>query len=108
MKRKQAFYEIGQGKFAVEAQENFEKAQTLAMESNQPITLTMKIKVMAPPEGDRFGKTQFSIQHSLPAKKSIEFTTEYEGGVAIRDGETIDGLNQMDLFVKDEEKNPKP
>ena len=73
--RKQAFYEIGGGKLALEAQDVFEKCQSLSQTSNQPITMAVKIIIKPPQAGDRFGKTQFMISHSMPALKSIEYTT---------------------------------
>ena len=100
MKRMMAFYEVGSGKFAQEGQAMFEECQQLALQSKQPICMTMKIVIAPPPDGDRFGKTQFSMTHSNPISKSIQYTTEYEAGVAIKDGENIDGILQTDLFIK--------
>jgi len=98
MKRKQLFFEVGRGLFAQDSQALFEKCQGLAMESKQAIVMTMKIVIEPPPEGDNFGKTQFSLTHTMPIKKSIKYTTEYEAGHAIGDGESIDGLLQTSLF----------
>ena len=100
-RRKQVFYEIGGGKLALEAQDVFEKIQALAQNSNQPITMGIKIVVKPPAAGDHFGRTQFSISHSEPAVKSIEYTTEYEGGFAIKDGDGIDGILQTSLELPD-------
>jgi hypothetical protein len=97
-KRPQFFYEIGKGKLAREAQAMYESIQQLALESKQPITMTLKISVQPPPEDDRFGRTYYTLTHNQPTSKSIQFATEYEGGVAVRSGESIEALLQMDIF----------
>lgn len=101
-KRNQFFYEIGEGRLAQDAQKMYEDIQQIAMESKQAITMTVKIVVAAPEEGDKFGKTQYSITHTQPTKRSIAFTTEYEGGVAISDGLSVEGLLQTNLFPESE------
>jgi len=97
-RRRQVFYEVGSGKMALEAQSMFEDIQQLAMQSKQPISMSIKIAVFPPPEGDHFGKTQYSLTHSSPVNKSIQYTTEYEGGVAITDGDSVESLLQGNLF----------
>ena len=60
--------------------------------------MTLKITVAAPQEDDKFGKTQYSLTHNQPTSKSIQFTTEYEGGVAMKDGASVEQILQMDMF----------
>jgi hypothetical protein len=104
MKKQMAFYEIGGGTFAQEAQAMFEECQQLAMCGKQPIVLTLKIGITPPADGDRFGKTQYALSHTMPTKKSIAYTTEYEAGVAISDGASVEALTQlsMNLNIKGE------
>jgi hypothetical protein len=97
MKKQMAFYEIGGGVFAQEAQAMFEECQQVALVNRQPIVITMKIAITPPKEGDNFGRTQFSLNHTMPTKKSIEFTTLYEAGVAMADGASVEAITQMAL-----------
>jgi hypothetical protein len=98
MRRAQKFYEVGDGKLAAEAQQMFEEIQSIAMCSKQKIEMTLKIAVMPPPDGDKFGRTQYALTHTQPISKSIQFTTEYEGGVIITDSESIERLLQLEMF----------
>lgn len=102
--RKQAFHEVGQGKLGLEMQRLYEDCQQLALQSKQAITITLRLTIEAPPDGDRFGKTSFTLTHNQPTLKSVPFTTEYSAGVAVRDGESVEAILQtrMDLRLPGE------
>lgn len=106
-KKPQLFYEVGQGKLALDAQSVYTEIQQLALEHKCPVSMSIKIDVIPPPDGDVYGKTRYSISHTKPSKKSILFTTEYEAGVAMREGESVEGLLQISMFPENIPENQR-
>lgn len=82
-------------------QEEFERAQNLAISTNQPISLVSKITVKPPEkENETFGQVSFSVSLQRPARKSIDFTTELKDGLIVSDGKSQDDLNQIELNLE--------
>ena len=82
-------------------QEEFERAQQLAISTNQPISLVSKITVKPPEkENETFGQVSFSVNLQRPARKSIDFTTELQDGLIVSDGKGRDDLMQEELNLQ--------
>ena len=96
--KKLAFFHIGKGKLFSEFQSIFEQAQIEARERNAEVVCTLKIRVKPPETTDnRFGKILYETDMKVPAKKSMEFTTELIDGIIINDGESMDEILQYSL-----------
>jgi len=82
-------------------QEEFERAQSLSISTNQPISLVSKITVKPPQKDEeKFGQISFTVSLQRPARKSIEFTTELQDGLIISDGKNQDDLLQEELHLQ--------
>lgn len=101
-KTKMAFHEIGNGKLFLDMQRAFESAQTMAFESGQQTTVTMKITI-DPPEGNkRYGSLGYEVYQSFPKKKSMKFTTELQNGLILGTGSDITDVLQEELKFADQ------
>ena len=104
--RKLAFYEISRGKFAQEAQRNFERAQTMAIASSMPVKIKMEITVNPPlPADPNYTTVHFKNQFIEPAFKSIPQDVVMIDGLIVSDSELpAEQLSLLDLEI-DEDKD---
>jgi len=101
VKRKLAFYEIGNGKFAQWMQEAFEDSQKQAFDRGKECKVTATITVSPPNrDQDRFGQVMFNVKISTPPRQSIKVPVEVDSsGTIISDSiSVVDGLLQLDMF----------
>lgn len=99
-RQKMAFYEIGKGRYAQWMQEEFERAQSVCEKTGSAVKITSTIEVLPSDTNEAaFGSIAFNVKVSLPARKSMKYTTEIENGFIVSDGEsTIDVLQEkLDL-----------
>lgn len=94
--RKQAFWEIGGGRLGLRIQTEFEEASILACETNQEVEVTAKIKIK-PPREQNIGGISYSVYHSTPKYKSIEFEAEFDHGLIIATARPDVGVLQQGL-----------
>jgi hypothetical protein len=100
-KRRLAFYEVGKGKLLSEFQALFEQAQIEAAERNAEVICVLKIHVQPPEATDKkFGRVSYETSIRVPARKSMEFTTELVGGVIVDDGDSQADLMQLKLDLQ--------
>lgn len=101
--RKLAFYEIGKGSMAHEAQALFEELQEHALRTGTPTKLTIEIAIAPPTDDDqRYGKIQYQLSHKKAPLKSKGYTTLFKHGCIIQDGDSDVDAAQLDLDL------PKP
>jgi len=93
------FYEIGQSKFAQQAQDAFVKAHSVAFQSGEKVSVRIKIDVDPPDSNNpEFGNLSWEIDVKLPALKSIKHITRLSGGLPISDGTCVAEALQTNLF----------
>jgi hypothetical protein len=102
-KRKMAFFEINNGKLAIEMQEAFERASKIAQEENLSAEVTLKIKIFPSADG-KFGKVTYQVQKKDPVRSSIELTTQITPDGII----TADGSSKIDVLQEDLEFPEEP
>jgi hypothetical protein len=100
--KKMAFYEIGKGKFSQNIQEDFERAQVVSNQTGLPVKITAEI-IVYPPERseENYGAVAFGVKTTLPARKSMKYTTELKDGFIISDGNDISEILQTRLEFPD-------
>lgn len=97
--KRMAFYELGKGRLAQLAQAEFERAQVISAKTGAPVKITTTI-VVYPKEGsdEHFGGVAFEVKITLPATKSMKYTTELsDDGYIISEGTDVDDLLQESL-----------
>lgn len=106
--RRMAFYEVGKGSYAQKMQVEFERAQRLALETGQKITVTSKVTLTPPKNKDEsFGAVAYSVDVSKPAYKSMEYMTEIDkDGRVLQDGENVVELLQEELDLNPPNTTP--
>ncbi len=101
--RKMAFYEVGKGRLAQDAQIEFERMIRDSLEKMVGATLTIKIKVEPPnPREPDFGEISYSVGVSMGAVSSQRFTSLLKEGNIVADGDDPADALQLDLEL------PKP
>lgn len=96
--RKLAFYEIGKGSLAHEAQSLFEELQEHSLRTCTPTKLTIEIAIAPPVDDDqRYGKIQYQISSKKAPLKSKGYTTLFKHGRIIQDGDSDVDAAQLDL-----------
>lgn len=101
--RKMAFYEVGKGRLAMDAQTEFERMIKECQEKNVGATLTIKIKVDPPnPREPDFGQLNYSVGVAMGALNSQKFTTLIKEGNIVADGDDPTETVKLDLEL------PKP
>jgi len=96
--RKMAFWEVAQGSFAKEFQGDFEKAQTIAKQRGVVVQVAAMITIY-PEKKDtpNFGGVEFQTHIKQPPKKSMRYPTKIKQGLMVKDGHSIDEINQLNL-----------
>lgn len=98
MDRKLAFYEIGKGSLAQEAQDLFEAMQDHALQTGTATKMTIEIAIAPPTDDDqRYGKIQYQLSHKVAPRKSKGFTTLFKQGKIIQDGDCEVDAAQLNL-----------
>jgi len=94
--KKMAFYEVGKGRFASEAQALFEQAQIEARERNADVAVVLKI-IVSPPDhkSPNYGNLAYSTDMKVPPRKSMQYITELKDGVIVSDGESVADILQL-------------
>ena len=101
--RKLAFYEIGRGSLATDAQALFEELQEHSLRTSTATTMTITIAIAPPADDDqRYGKIAYQLTHRKAPLKSKGYTTLIKHGRIIQDGESEVEACQLDLDL------PKP
>lgn len=102
--KKLAWYLIYRGRMDKRVQEKFEKAQKLADDTGQPVTITVKLKVMPPkdPKEPEYQPIQYTVSMPEPAYKSKELDLVRINNVAVADSEVQP--DQEHLQLGDESK----
>jgi len=96
--RKMAFWEIAKGSFAREFQGDFEKAQEIANRRGLPVTVSASINIFPErKEMPGYGSVEFQTNIKQPPKKSMRHVTQLKDGKMIKDGLSLDEVNQLDL-----------
>jgi len=100
--KRMAFYELAKGRFSQLVQEEFEQAQIIVAKTGAPVKITQTIMVY-PPEGQdkNFGGIAYEIKTTLPARKSMKYTTELKDGFIVSDGTDITDVLQESLEFPD-------
>lgn len=84
--KKMMFYELAEGHFAAEVQQDFEEAQALAHARGVPIKLSVELTIHPESRTKRgTGLIKFKCNLKQPARESIEFITEMS-----KEGQIID------------------
>lgn len=94
------FYQIGQGRLALDFQKEFEEAQEICFEKNGKVTLKLEV-VVEPIKEDCFGDISYSISKKLPKYDSRKFTTEVRNNRIVDDGTSVADVLQENLFEDD-------
>lgn len=96
--RKMAFYEVGKGRLAMDAQSEFERMIRECQEKSVGGTMTIKIKVSPPnPREPDFGEISYSVGVSMGSLNSQSFTTLIKEGAIVADGNDPADTVQLDL-----------
>jgi hypothetical protein len=99
LKRRQAFFEIGQGALFSEVQQEYERAQDVAVATRLPAKVKLEILVYPPREHEPdFGDAAYRCSLVLPSRKPTKFTTQLENGRVVSDGKTISEVINEDFL----------
>jgi hypothetical protein len=96
--RKMAFWEVGKGRLAQDAQIEFERMVRDCLEKMVGGVMTIKLKVAPPnPREPDFGEISYSVGVTLGAVASQNFTTLLKDGNIVADGSDAADALQIDL-----------
>lgn len=108
-KQKILFFEIGEGNFAREAQEEFEKALVLASRHHIKVPLKIQITILPPKimpgVQTRLGELEYQITPVVVKTKSARYQTRLNGdGLIVGEGKDILEVLQEELRFPEDEK----
>lgn len=104
--RKQAFYEVGNGKLGREVQDKFEESARVACARNAPVTLTLKITI-TPPKDEDIGGVSYTLSRTDPTRKSLSYEALFNKGMISATAPDNIGVLQESLFHETEDFKTK-
>lgn len=96
---KLAWYQLDRGKMDRKVQDKFERAQRLADETGQKVTLTLKLVISPPkdPKEPEYQPVAYSIAMPEPAYKSGDVTLVRQNNIAVADAEIQPNQEHLEL-----------
>lgn len=101
--RKMGFWELREGKFAIDVQSAFEEIQKVCFDKNKKTEMAITIICHPPEEKEgKYGKMAYTVKKKLPSVESIKFHTELNrDGLVIADGKSPIDVIQEELIFKE-------
>jgi hypothetical protein len=98
MERKLAFYELGGGRLAQDAQDAFEEASRFATQNSLGAEVSIKIKLSAPnPQEPDFAEAYWEIGVKKDPRRSMRVTTQQIKGIIVAEGKDSTDCLQLNL-----------